>query len=459
MRWLTDTIAGRTILVLLLGIGGVLLLSNILYEIGFERELKSRDAARLADRLIVLKQSIGRLPSQQRDDAAHALSGGPIEVHWSEVPLANPGGTPDRLALDLKSRLLSHAPELAGEKLIVGSSPELPETHKGQNSTDHMHTTLISLGLEDTSWINVSLATLQGARLSSPSFLFSLLAMSLGVGAVSLLMARWLTGPLGELTAATHSQFGGIAANPVPETGTREVRALGSAINELQRRIGRLLQDRTQMLAAVSHDLHTPLTRLRLRLEEIGDEAARTSIEADLNEMEQMLDATLSFLKGEAQDEEAQSIDLVAIIETIANDMTDASADVQVDGLRHAVIKGRRLALKRAFTNVIQNAVKYGKLARIRVLDADPCYEISVADEGPGIPEKDQEAAFSPFHRLESSRSKETGGYGLGLTVTRTTIQAHGGEVTLANLAPKGLRVTIRLPKAGAMSKETQLGG
>ncbi len=449
MKWLTDTIAGRTILVLLLGIGGVLLLSNILYEIGFERELKSRDAARLADRLIVLKQSIGRLPSNQRDDAAHALSGGPIEVHWSEVPLANPGGTPDQVALDLKSRLLSHAPELAGDKLIVGSSPELPETHKGQKSADHTHTTLISLGLEDASWINVSLATLQGSRLSSPSFLFSLLAMSLGVGAVSLLMARWLTGPLSELTSATHSQFGGVAANPVPETGTREVRELGSAINELQRRIGRLLQDRTQMLAAVSHDLHTPLTRLRLRLEEIGDELARTSIEADINEMEQMLDATLSFLKGEAHDEEVQPIELVAIIETIANDMTDASADVQVDGLRHAVLKGRRLALKRALTNIIQNAVKYGTAARISVLDAGSTYEVVVEDEGPGIPEKDQEAVFTPFLRLETSRSKNTGGYGLGLTVARSIIRAHGGDITLKNRASKGLRVSVTLPKIG----------
>jgi two-component system, OmpR family, sensor kinase len=455
MKWLTDTIAGRTMLVLLLGIGGVLLLANILYEIGFEKELKARDAARLADRLLVLKQTIGRLPPEERDDAAHSLSGGPIEVHWSKDPLANPGGTRDDLARDLRARLLASAPDLDGDRLILGSSPELPDLHKGQKPQDHLHTTLISLGLEDSSWINVSLTTLQGSRLSSPSFLFTLLAMSLGVGAVSILMARWLTRPLSDLTAATNLQFAGGSANAVPETGTREVRELGSAINELKRRIGRLLQDRTHMLAAVSHDLHTPLTRLRLRLEDISDDAARSSIEADLNEMEQMLDATLSFLKGEARDEEIQPIDLVAIVETIANDMTDASADVTVDGLRHAVIKGRRLALKRALTNIIQNAVKYGKLARINISDARNSFEITVTDQGPGIPEKDHEAAFAPFHRLEISRSKETGGYGLGLSVAQTIVRAHGGEIALQNLSPNGLSVGIRLPKTGGPNPST----
>lgn len=452
MKWLTDTIAGRTLLVLLVGIGGVLLLANTLYQLGSVQEQKSRDAARLADRLLVLKEAITRLPAGERDEAAHALSGGPIEVHWSDKPLASPGGTPDPFVVDLKKRLLGHAPDLDESRLILGSSPDVATRHPGRSSSDQHHTTLISLALDDASWINVSVVTLDGPGLSSPSFWISMFAMLVGSAAVSMLMARWLTGPLQSLTDATHTLFAKSGRNPVPEAGTREVKALGSAINALQQRIERLLQDRTLMLAAVSHDLHTPLTRLRLRLEELPEDATKSSFEADLNEMQEMLDATLSFLKGEVEDEPTQTLDLVAVIETIANDMTDAAADVRVEGLRHAVLDGRRLALKRAMTNIMQNAVKYGGSARISIRDAGAQYEVFVEDGGPGIPEKDQEAAFTPFLRLEASRSKGTGGYGLGLSVARSIIRAHGGDIILRNLVPKGLQANVTLPKVGGGS-------
>lgn len=446
MRWSLDTITGRTILVLLVGMGAVLILSHLVYEIGLKRELREYDAARLADRLIVLKQSITRLQPDARDTAAHALSGGPIFVHWGKQRLATADETDGSAAATLRESLLKRTPTLANHGLVIGSG-EIPWTdHPNQKSADNHHVVLISMGLDDGSWINMSLATLTGSSLRSPSFLFSTLALAGGAILVAIFMARWLTRPLSALTAAARRTYSGVERELVPQVGPVEVRELGQAFNEMQERIGRLIEDRTQTLAAISHDLRTPLTRLRLRVEEMTDEATKRSVTVDIDEMEAMIDATLAFLKGDLADEEIETIDVVAILETITNDMSDAGSDVTLSGLRHAVTWGRRLALKRAFTNLMQNAVKYGRSARISVAERGSAIEVTIEDDGPGIPPDELEAVFAPFYRVEGSRSRETGGHGLGLTVARRVVRAHGGDVSLHNRAPNGLTVLVVLP-------------
>jgi two-component system OmpR family sensor kinase len=446
MKWLYDTIAGRTILVLVIGIGSVLALSHTLYEIGLEREARQHDTARLADRLAFLKQTIMRVPPGERDAAAHALSGGPIEIHWSLQPLASPGGMTAEAADRLQQELVERVPEIAELGLVIGASKE-DESHASKDESPG-HVLLISMQLQDGSWVNLSRVMLAGSRFSSPSFWISALIMMAGALVVSALMASWLTRPLSELTNATHRLFATPVPEPIPPRGPKEVRDLSMAFNEMQVRINQLLTDRTQMLAAISHDLRTPITRLRLRLEENIEEKAKTSASSDLDEMEEMIDAALAFLKGEATDEIIQTLDLVAVLETITGDMTDAGAAVSLSGARHAVMRGRRLSLKRAFTNLIQNAVKYGGGASVAISQEGAAITVSIEDDGPGIPEEEMERVFSPFYRLESSRARETGGHGLGLTVARTAIRAHGGEITIANLQPKGLQVRVIVPKS-----------
>lgn len=445
MKWLYDTISGRTILVLVIGIGLVLALSHTLYEIGLEREAKQHDTARLADRLAFLKHTITRLPPAERDAAAHALSGGPIEIHWSLQPLASPGGMTAESADRLRQELLERVPEIANLGFVIGASKE-GDSHASKDESPG-HVLLISMQLQDGSWVNLSRVTLAGSRFSSLSFWISALIMMAGALVVSALMASWLTRPLSELTNATHRLFATPVPEPIPPRGPKEVRDLSVAFNEMQVRIDQLLTDRTQMLAAISHDLRTPITRLRLRLEENIEEKAKISASSDLDEMEEMIDAALAFLKGEASDEAVQTLDLVAILETITGDMTDAGASVVLSGARHAVMRGRRLSLKRAFTNLIQNAVKYGGGARVAISQDGAAITASIEDDGPGIPEEEMERVFSPFYRLESSRARETGGHGLGLTVARAAIRAHGGEITIANLQPKGLQVRVVIPK------------
>jgi two-component system OmpR family sensor kinase len=277
--------------------------------------------------------------------------------------------------------------------------------------------------------------------------LVSTTLMAVGAIIVSMLLVRWFTRPLTAVASAAKDFYRGKTVVPVPETGPREVVELAAAFNDMQRRIERLIEDRTQALAAVSHDLKTPITRLRFRAEDLADGAARDAMAEDLTEMERMLDQTLSFLRGDRSDEELKPIDIVAILETLLDDAVDRGASVELAGTAHAIVTGRRLALKRAFANLVENALKYGERARLEVTDRELEVVVTISDDGPGIATKDVELALSPFVRLEPSRNLETGGFGLGLPIAKAIIEGHAGALRFENGRTGGLIVSVVLPK------------
>ncbi len=453
MSWLTDTIAGRTIMVLVIGLGSIIALGQYVYQTGIEREVSASNTESIADRLLFMAGTLSSVDPAKRDDAAHGLSGGPLELHWGREPLATQGGRLDTVTSNLRARLISKSPDLEAMGLVVGTTRTDGVGHAIDKGADDKHTSLISLPLDDGSWLNVTLARVQPTRAASPSLLLTIAIGALGIVALSVLMSRWLTRPLEQLARGARNLFLTSDNLPLPETGTREVRTLATAINDLQARIRRMVDDRTHMLAAVSHDLRTPLTRLRLRVTGLGDADTRKSIEADLNEMEAMIDATLSFLRDDMAKEEIEQVDLAAILQTLADDASDAGQHVEVDIPRSIVIGGRHLALKRAFGNLVQNALKFGGQARITANAARDEIRISIADNGPGLPTDRVEAVFEPFYRLEPSRDRRTGGYGLGLTITRSIVRAHGGDVTLSNRAPHGLEAIVRLPRVSCSER------
>jgi signal transduction histidine kinase len=262
---------------------------------------------------------------------------------------------------------------------------------------------------------------------------------------VSGLLVAWLTRPLSAMAAAARGFYRTRDMQPVPEDGPREVRALASAFNDMQRRIARLVDDRTQALAAVSHDLKTPITRLRFRVEDIADAETRAAVAADLDEMERMLDQTLAYLRGDRETEDVRPVDVVAILASLVADQTDAGRPVVLAGAAQAVAPGRRLALKRAFANLIDNALKYGGRAEIGVAVGESVV-VTIRDHGPGIAEADRARAVQPFVRLEPSRNPETGGFGLGLTIAKDVIESHGGALALGEHPQGGLVVTVTLP-------------
>ena len=238
---------------------------------------------------------------------------------------------------------------------------------------------------------------------------------------------------------------------PLPEDGPSEVREAAQAFNAMQDRIRHGIEERERFLAAVSHDLKTPVTRMRLRSELLTDANLRERTLRDLDEMQQMLGGALDFLRGKAADEAQRPIDMLALLESLVDDQAELGRDIRLVACADAVrFVGRPQALRRAIGNLVENALKYGRRATLALDDDGKALRIVVEDEGPGIPEAELERVFEPFHRVDSSRNRETGGVGLGLAIVRQIALDHGGEVTLANRAGGGLRAELRLPRREA---------
>ncbi len=434
-----DTLVARLLLVSMMGIAVVHGLSLWTYERALDRELTLAHETRLAERLVSIKRSVMLVPAQQREPVAHDLSGGPLEAHWSAAKGAVAGGPGAEAWQSLVSRIRELAPELAAADIVIGSS-----------AAGDPHLALVSIRLPDESWINFNLFAVSSPKTSGHGTLISTSLMALGVVILSLLMARWLTRPIRRIADAVHKLSPEVEAPPVPETGPKEVRDLAAAFNDMQRRITDLITRRTRSLAAVSHDLRTPLTRLKLRIDSVQDPVLQRAMESDIGEMEQMVEATLSYLKGDEIAEPRRPIDLVALLETIIDDARDIGQVAELKAPHHVVIEARLVGLKRAFSNLIGNALRFGTQVQATVELTERHVIVTIEDDGPGIPEDQLQAVLEPFVRLEDSRNRETGGVGLGLTIAKTNIEADGGSLTLVNRPEGGLGAVVRLQRTMA---------
>ncbi|HEU0202340.1 MAG TPA: ATP-binding protein [Burkholderiaceae bacterium] len=274
----------------------------------------------------------------------------------------------------------------------------------------------------------------------------TLVVVGLGLTALAVWVGRRITRPLGLFAAAATRLGTDLTAPPLPARGPSELRAAATAFNRMQERVRRLIDDRLLMLAAVSHDLRTPITRLRLRAEFIDEDVQREKMLKDLDEMEAMIAAALAFAREETVVEPRGPVDLRRVLDEIAAELTESGGAVMVAGAARTQINGRATALKRALRNLVENAVKYGGRAAVRLHARPGEFIVTIEDDGPGIPESELEKVFRPFYRVEPSRSRETGGTGLGLAVARSVVRSHGGDIVLANRHEGGLIQTIVLP-------------
>lgn len=278
-------------------------------------------------------------------------------------------------------------------------------------------------------------------------FATHLLITLAAVIAVSLVAVRLVTRPLQHLAEAADAFGGDLASPPLAETGPTETRRAAEAFNRMQERLRRLIAERGRALAAVSHDLRTPLTRLRLRAELVDDEGLRAQINADIDDMQAMVESTLDYLRGLRENEALQSIDMEALLQSLVADEQALGHPVSLAGAVRAPYVGRLSTLKRALGNLIDNAVKYGQSARIVIEDSAAELRLSVEDSGPGIAAADLARVVEPYVRLDASRSRETGGVGLGLSIARDAALLHGGQLSLANRPGGGLAATLVLPR------------
>lgn len=270
-------------------------------------------------------------------------------------------------------------------------------------------------------------------------FLFS-------IAFLAYLVARMTTRPLKQLAQAAQDLGQDINRAPLDLTGASEIRQASAAFNAMQARIRQYIFQRTQMLAAITHDLQTPLTRMRLRLEKVPDVELQERLIGDLSAMQEMVREGLVLARSMDTTEAMQMLDLDSLLEAVCADASDAGQQVSLSGKSAMALLGRPLDLRRCLGNLIDNAVKYGREARVTVDRVSGAVRVRVRDAGPGIPQAELARVFDPFYRVETSRSRESGGTGLGLTIARNIAEQHGGSISLANHPEGGLEVTLMLP-------------
>ena len=306
-----------------------------------------------------------------------------------------------------------------------------------------------SVALADGRWLNVAVGPPPGAPAWGAAFVAVFLLSALGIAAVAVFTGRRMAKPMRGLAAAAGRLGRGEAVEDLPEAGPAETRETVRAFNLMRARLDRYVRDRTAMLAAVSHDLRTPITSLRLHAEFVEDAETKAKILAALDEMQRMTGDALAFIREDVQREETRTVDLHALVDSVAADLAELGHDIAVADSGRVLAACRPAALRRALRNLLENAADYGGRAAVRIeRDADE-FRVVVEDDGPGIPEAELERVFEPFVRLEASRSRDTGGSGLGLAIARGIVRGHGGNIVLANRAEGGLRATVALPGAG----------
>jgi signal transduction histidine kinase len=306
----------------------------------------------------------------------------------------------------------------------------------------------IGIALPDGTMVSATIQTDQWQRpfWTGPwmtTLLFAVISFTL----LGLWAARALTAPLSSFAKAAESFSLNGAAAPLPERGPEEIRSVAKALNRMRERITTLIDDRTKMLAAISHDLRTPITRMRLRSEFIEDDAHRSRMLGDLDQMRSMLESVLSFLRNDRKLESMTLVDVATTLQLITDQFADMGHKVAYDGPEHAMATVRPDDLHRSVTNLVENAARFGAEATIRLRVSPDTVTIEVEDDGPGISDARKEVMLEPFVRGDDARNMdEAAGFGLGLSIARSIVLAHGGELTLNDRQPHGLIVRIELP-------------
>jgi signal transduction histidine kinase len=469
MSLLPRSLFGRLVAVLLAGLVTAQLVSFAIHMHERSQLLMEASGMQAAQRIADIVKLLESLGPSERARLAGILSTPPMAISLDQRPLPTFGQDADRTArAALFGAFLRRALGDAWpvEVAVAETAAAAPGTMRGMPGP-HMGPGANRMGFHpgmpyfaqpalsfvaQTRLRDGTLVTFDSRQpVQSETWPYRLLAslavLLVGVLAVSLLAVRWATRPLKALADAAEELGRNIDRPPLAEAGPLEVTRAARAFNTMQARLARYIGDRTRVLAAMSHDLKTPITRLRLRADLLDDASLRAKFTGDLAEMESMVGASLDFLRGLESSEPVKPIDVGALLESLQADWSESGGKVTLASGPIAPYPGRPQALKRCLSNLIDNAIKYGGSASLGVDDTGERLEIRVRDSGPGIPEAELERVFEPYYRLEGSRSRETGGTGLGLTIARSIAQGHGGELLLRNHPEGGLEARLTLPR------------
>ena len=428
--------------------------------------LTALESIRVADNIAVLATLIDKTPPTEREAVARHFQNSALQISWSghRVPRSAPAQVPE--AELLHELLLKVLPNQAEADVVVGYAaaedavaPQeelagswrragpFPEPISGIVSELADEPSFrVSVRLSDGTWLNFVAAYVETIDFWLARSVVLLSILVTGIVGLSIWAIQRLTAPFRVFASAAARLGTDVNATPLEEHGPSEVRGAIRAFNDMQRRLQRFVEDRTQMLAAVSHDLRTPITRLRLRAECLKDAAHSAKFLEDLREMEDMIAGVLTFAKDDATSEPTIAVDFMTMLHSICDELTDRGFKVSFKASGRCPYWCRRVSTRRCFANLMENAVKYGQRADVTLETGASEIVVRIEDRGPGIPEEFREQVFRPYFRLEPSRGRHTGGSGLGLTVARSVARAHGGDVRLRERPGGGLTAEVLLP-------------
>ncbi len=449
IQWPRDTIARRFALTIVLASLTTIGLNQIYLNVEGVLGLPPIGKPELLDQAHIIAKLIEAAPPQARPRLAASTGIRDFQVNWyadrSQVVLLSENTKDVVFSPETIQRFRG---ETNWNVAIFESENNSIASSKDRHAFTKPEKIFMTVQLHDNSWVVFS-ATRQDwgmARAKRIGIVLALLILS--VVAISLVAARQLAKPIEQFYEAVRRFGANTRAPQMSETGPQELRVAIKAFNAMQTRIQKFVSDRTSMLMAISHDLRTPLTRMRLRGEFIEDTEQQTKLFRDVDEMHAMIDAVLNFFRDDTETEQTTQFDLSELLRTIRDDYTDQGINIPYYGPEHQVYSGWPMGLKRAFSNLIDNTVKYGTQPEIEVACLEKAISVTIRDRGPGIPSASLQQVFTPFYRLEGSRGRKTGGVGLGLTVVRTIIHSHGGDVVLRNRDDGGLEAIITLPSS-----------
>ncbi len=456
-----QSLFGRLVLVMLLGLG--LALAATVYINSAERDqiLVRAGGMRLAQQIADIVKLLDSLPPEDRRKVTAVFDAPPLAVSLDRAGVS-PGDSAD-FQTSMFATLLRY--ELGVDRPVSitrdAARPAFgpPAERRGMMAygmrgpgpgpgfAPRARAFVVQVALTDGTRATFN-SVLSPQDASMPQRLALTLVVLLAcVVALSLVAVRWATAPLATLAGAAEALGRDINRAPLSETGPVEVRRAAAAFNAMQARLSAFLSERARVLGAISHDLKTPITRMRLRTEMLGDEGVRAKFEKDLEEMQSLVSQALDFMRDASATEPVQAVDLMALLESLQADFSDAGGKVELSGSLANPYRGRPLALRRCLSNLVDNAIRYGGNAAVSVEDTASRVTIRVCDRGPGLAPDQLELAFEPFFRGESSRSRETGGTGLGLSIARNIARSHGGDLLLRNRESGGLEAVLTLSR------------
>lgn len=443
-RLVPASLSARIVLVMLLALLVSQLVSFFIFMHERDRFLERVILSNVGENVAAATRVLNYVAPDQRSEALRSLSRRDLRYRLIDAPgarmqtqSAQAHGYADNLA-----RILG----VDASRIRVAIGPGLARgpSHDGPDAL------IMAVRLDDGRWLAARQKLFDPTRRWAQSSLTTLGVSALLMIMVVIVTSRRMTAPLRQLARAAERFGRGEAVQPLAETGPDEIRRSIAAFNRMRERLARFVAERTRLIAAIAHDLRTPITALRLRLEFLPADDNTRAMDVILDDMARMAEASLTFMREEASAEATRAVDLSALVDALVEDYRAGAHQVDFEPGERITLVCRPGAIRRALRNIIDNALAYGQRARIALIDGVDQVVLTVVDDGPGIAEADRERVFDPFVRLEDSRSRDTGGTGLGLAIARSVVQGHGGQIGLDAAASGGLCVRMTLPRARA---------